>query len=325
MKQFIYFIAALVILSVSCRKKITIDLPHYNPKLVVEGTIETGLPPVVILTKSVAYFDSITAETFANMFVKGAIVKINDGSKEITLTEYCMSDLTDEQIAAIAEASGVLPAELKGLNYCVYTLGSGGFILGEELKTYTLTIEHEGKKWHSTTTIPKAVPLDSTWFKLAKGQDTLGYVWAKLSDPAGQANYYRWYTMRTNSYKYGEYAGQMKDSRFIPPVGSVFDDKFFDGLTFDFYYYRGHEPNRRKPDDYAPLSGYFHLGDTVLVKFTTIDRNAFLYLSVMEDQVSTEGSPFAAPSTIPTNIQGDEAALGAWVGYSRSIHTVICE
>ncbi len=309
----------------SCRKEIQIELPEYEPKLVVEGSIETNLPPVIILTKSVGYFDPISPETFANMFVKGAIVKVSDGSKEVQLTEYCMSDLTQEQIDAISMATGMPPEELTGLNYCVYTLGLGGILLGKEQTTYKLTIEHEGKKWFSSTTIPKSVSLDSLWFKpVTKSEDSLGYVWARLSDPAGEYNYYRWYSMRINSYQNGELAGQQKDTRFLPPNRSAFDDKFSDGLTFDFYYYRPSEPNRTKPDDYAPYSRYFIKGDTVVIKFSSINKESYDFLRVLEDQIRSENSPFASPSTIPSNIKGD-AALGAWIGYAPSLDTVICK
>lgn len=313
----------------SCRKQIDIELPEYSPKLVVEGIIETGQIPVIILTKSVRYFDPINAETFANLFVNDAIVKINNGDKEVQLIELCISDLSSAQIEGISSATGISTEELIGLSYCIYTTFQ---MFGEDEKTYTLTIEHEGKKWTSTTTIPKPVPLDSAWFKLYDGEDSLGFIWGKLSDPAVETNNYRWFAQRINKYnepgRNGElepYIGTQKDNRFIAPIGSAFDDKFFNGISFDFYYYRGEEPNSSKPDDHQPLSGFFEVGDTVIVKFTSIDRKSYLYLTVFEDQVATEGSPFASPSTIPTNIEGDEPALGAFIGYAPSFHTVICK
>ncbi|MFP5470968.1 MAG: DUF4249 domain-containing protein [Bacteroidia bacterium] len=311
----------------SCRKQIDIELPEYKEKLVVEGIIETGQIPVVILTKSVGYFDPINAETFANLFVHDAIVKINNGDKEIQLIELCISDLSSAQIEGISTATGISTEELIGLSYCVYTTIS---MIGENEKSYTLSIEHEGKKWTSTTTIPKPVPLDSAWFEVFEGEDTLGFVWAKLSDPTGETNNYRWFTQRINKYNEPingdpSHIGTQKDNRFIAPIGSAFDDKFFNGISFEFNYYRGEEPNSAKPDDHEPFSGFFEVGDTVIVKFTSIDRKSYLYLTVFEDQVATEGSPFASPSTIPTNIEGDEPALGAWIGYAPSFHTVICK
>jgi hypothetical protein len=329
MKKFFYIAFLLLTVSISCRKQIDIELPEYSPKLVVEGIIETDQFPIVILTKSVGYFDPINSETFANLFVHDAIVKIDDGDKEVQLIELCISDLSPEQVEAISEVTGISTQDLVGLSYCVYTTLA---MKGVNTKTYKLSIEHEGKKWTSTTTIPKPVPLDSTWFKLYDGEDTLGFIWAKLSDPASETNNYRWFAQRINKYnepgldgELAPYIGTQKDNRFIAPIGSAFDDKFFNGISFDFYYYRGEEPNSSKPDDHQPLSGFFEIGDTVIVKFTSIDRKSYLYLTVFEDQIATEGSPFASPSTIPTNIEGDEPALGAWIGYAPSFHTVICK
>jgi hypothetical protein len=324
-------IISLLVLAVvfSCRKQIDIELPEYKEKLVVEGVIETDQIPVIILTKSVGYFDPINAETFANLFVHDAVVKINDGTKEVQLIELCISDLSSDQVDAISQATGISTEELVGLSYCVYTTP---FMLGENETTYTLSVEHEGKKWTSTTTIPKPIPLDSAWFEVFEGEDTLGFVWAKLSDPAAETNNYRWFAQRINKYnepgKNGElepYIGLQKDNRFIAPIGSAFDDKFFNGISFEFNYYRGEEPNSAKPDDHEPFSGFFEVGDTVIVKFASIDRKSYLYLTVFEDQIATEGSPFASPSTIPTNIEGDEPALGAFIGYAPSFHTVICK
>ena len=149
----------------------------------------------------------------------------------------------------------------------------------------------------------------------------LGYLWANLSDPAGETNYYRWQAQRINSYPNG---GGIKDSRYIAPLGSAFDDKFFDGQSFEFNVYRGEIANSGKEDDHGKESGFFKTGDTVAVKFSTIDRNAFKFLSVMEDQLATEGSPFASPSTIPSNIEG-ENVLGLWAAYSPTYDTVYCK
>jgi hypothetical protein len=35
----------------SCQEEITLDLPKADDKLVIEGSIENGFPPYVIITK----------------------------------------------------------------------------------------------------------------------------------------------------------------------------------------------------------------------------------------------------------------------------------
>jgi hypothetical protein len=52
--------------------------------------------------------------------------------------------------------------------------------------TYRLDISAEGKTLSAQSTIPNPVQLDSVWFKLAlqsSGDDSLGYAWARITDP----------------------------------------------------------------------------------------------------------------------------------------------
>jgi len=55
MKYLVCFIAASLIL-MSCEKGVTFDLEESAPKLVVEATIETNQPPLVVLSKSQNFF-----------------------------------------------------------------------------------------------------------------------------------------------------------------------------------------------------------------------------------------------------------------------------
>jgi hypothetical protein len=59
----------------SCEKEVDINLNTGEPKLVVDGQIETNNYPLVILTKSIGYFSKIDLSTLQNSFVHGAVVK----------------------------------------------------------------------------------------------------------------------------------------------------------------------------------------------------------------------------------------------------------
>lgn len=41
------------LLAFGCQREIDLDLPDYQPKLVVEGTIENGSPAMVMLSRSI--------------------------------------------------------------------------------------------------------------------------------------------------------------------------------------------------------------------------------------------------------------------------------
>ena len=60
-KQLLPYLVAVLTL-IACEKEITVDLPRTDPKIVVEGTIETGRPPLVLLTRTQNYFDPTSIE-----------------------------------------------------------------------------------------------------------------------------------------------------------------------------------------------------------------------------------------------------------------------
>ena len=67
MRYYIIFCTSLIFLS--CQEEITLELPQATDKLVVEGVIEPGYPPYLILTRNQGYFDPIDANTYNNLFV----------------------------------------------------------------------------------------------------------------------------------------------------------------------------------------------------------------------------------------------------------------
>ena len=51
MKQLLYLSLLLSLLQ-SCTKEIEIDIPGYKEQLVIDGSIETGMPPIVLISRS---------------------------------------------------------------------------------------------------------------------------------------------------------------------------------------------------------------------------------------------------------------------------------
>ena len=178
-------------------------------------------------------------------------------------------------------------------------------------KTYDLNIEWEGGTYTSSTRIPELIPLDSVWFK-REGNPELGFIWAHLTEPDTAGNAYRWWAQRINVNS----EGQPKDAAFVPPLGSAFDDRFINGKSFDFVYGRG--PSA--PDDPPEEGGFFKLGDTIVVKFSTCDQGVFQFLRTFEAEAGNNGNPFASPSPIRSNMEG--GALGIWAGYGSVLDTV---
>ena len=241
--------------------------------------------PYVLVSQTTPYFAAFDSTALYSYVVKNATVIISDGVTIDTLLE------PDPSI-------GYLYLSTK--------------LIGEVGKSYSLKIiTPDGTILTSETSIPEPLQLDSTWFKIQEGKDSLGYVWARMSDPDTLGNSYRWFAQR-----------HTKDKQFIAPIGSVFDDKFINGKTFDFAYNRGKVPNSQAEDDLNEEEGFFKDGDTIDVKFCTITQASFKFWRLAESQSSSNGSPFSSPGVLPSNIKG---GVGIFEGYSPLIYTVIAK
>ncbi len=185
-----------ILISLSaCEKNVTVKVPDAEPLVVVEGYIETGQNPILVLSKTLPFFGTINTSTVFQQTIQGARVIIDNGSMIDTL----------DQIPGIG----------------VYTSPR---MTGAERTSYSLRVEVEGKVLSAVTYIPEAIILDSVWFKVNGTRDSLGFAWAHLTDPDTLGNHYRWFAQRINRYTFGEQIGRMKDSILIAPSGSVFED-----------------------------------------------------------------------------------------------------
>src|SRR5205085_8419161 len=72
----------------SCEKTIHFTPNDASTVLVVDASIESGKPPLVILSKSLDYFSEITPEILANSFVRNADVYISNSTTTSKLKEY---------------------------------------------------------------------------------------------------------------------------------------------------------------------------------------------------------------------------------------------
>lgn len=309
----------IALLFASCEKEITVDLPQTDPYVVVEGTIESGEPPFVLLTRTQSYFDPTSISSIASSFISDAVVTVTDGNTTYVLDRICSGELSEVELQLAAEATGIDIDLLRQANICAWTK-LDNTLLGEEGHSYRLTVQADGKTLTSTSTLPHALALDSLWFKLAErnpDDDSLGFIWARMSDPDTVGNNYRWLAKRINQYANGD----QKDASFVAPLFSVFWDRYVNGLSFDFNYNRGSVPYSDADDDNNEESGYFKRGDTVVVKFASIGIDEYRFYNSFATNVSSQGDLFSNPSNVMSNIQG---GLGIWAGWGTRFDTVIC-
>ena len=58
----------VALLLVGCEQEITVVVPNQEPQIVVEGSIELGGPPVVLLSQSQDYFAPLDAASLGSLY-----------------------------------------------------------------------------------------------------------------------------------------------------------------------------------------------------------------------------------------------------------------
>ncbi|MEJ7767017.1 MAG: DUF4249 domain-containing protein [Chitinophagaceae bacterium] len=290
MKLIITCIVSLVF--ISCEKSIDFELDELEPKIVVDASIENGLAPRVILSKSFNYFSEITPQLLLGSFIHGADVTISNGTKTHKLKEDSIN---------LAPGAAIY-------FYSVDSANVATSFVGEMNKSYLLTIKVANREYSASTTIPALTKkLDSLWWKPSPGNPdtTKVSVITRITDPPGLGNYIRYFTSTGKG-------------PFLPGLNSVFDDQIIDGSRYDAEVERGVDRNEKI--DFENYS-FFNRGDTVTVKFCNIDKATFDFWRTMEYSYSSIGNPFSSPTKVLGNLQG--GALGYFGGYAVQYKSLI--
>lgn len=293
---FILIAISLTTLFSSCSEDINLSVAKGPAKIVIEGSIENGKYAEVIVTRNSALSDAVD---FSKILVTDAIVYVSSGG---------ITDTLHFNIDSFAS----IPFIYKGST-----------ILGAVGQSYNLTVIADGKTLTATTTIPTPVALDTVWWKAQPPNDSLGFAWAHLSEPAGLGNSYKWFAKKPLSHIIYNGQSVILNRRFVSPYGGSFDDKFIDGKSFDFAYDRSYDPTEvtYTKDEPKEERGYYKPTDTICIKFCTMDFASSQFYSTFDQALQNNGNPFASPVTILSNIKGDDG-LGVWAGFGATYDTI---
>jgi hypothetical protein len=292
---------------------VKIDIPGYEEQLVVDGRIDQNGFPIVLLSRSQNIYASTDLSAYLSSFVTDATLEVTDGVSTVPLQLMTISELPEETRKRVAEMLSVEYDEVLFLPVQVYST-SNTAILGQVGKSYTLNISWKGKSYSGSTTLLPPVALDGLYWEPDAANDQFGLCMARLSDPPGQRNCYKWepknFSIQTD--------GQPKDILFRHSNNPFFGDQFFDGLTFEFdtRYPKG---DTTYPDGYRK---HYKLGDSIVIKLSRLDNAVYDFFEKKDAQQSNAGSPFATPVNVPSNLSG--GALGIWAGYSFTLDTLYC-
>lgn len=280
----------------SCEKEVDIDLDTEPPRLVVEGGIETGYPPFILLTKTVGFFGVFTAGNLINSYVHDAKVWVSDGTQTIELKEFTF------------DTGGKTVFYYYGLD----TSQPGQIMVGVEEKTYTLKIEYDGQTYEAVTKIPTPTLLDSVLsvypqppFDKNKYPDARQLRIA-FHDPDTPGNYIQYYTKRN-------------DEMFYPGFNSVYSDELINGTQFSVNLSLGVP----RSAEFTDTLGTAKVDDKVTLRWCAIDKATYDFWSTYEYSLGTLGNPFATPINVKSNISNN--AIGIWAGYGSKYYTITLE
>lgn len=265
----------------ACEKQLDLNLPTGEQKIVVEGWIENGKNAEVILSLTAPYFSSIDS---SNLF------------------EYAV---THAKVTLFTEDSSEILTLKRNTDYFPPYVYRSVDIRGATGKTYTIEVVLNRDTLTASSRIPEPVALDSVWFAADPGLDGAGRIWARLTDRADRENYYRILYRRKG-----------KDSRYLPGSLSTFSDVLFNGKTAEMGFTRGYTSLLSTGED-----KYFHAGDTVSIRFCSIEREQFEFWNGYQNEVISAANPLAAGNyMLKSNVHG---GLGIWTGYGATYYVVV--
>ena len=262
-----------------------VELPVSAPQIVVEGWIEDGGFPVVMLTTTVPINENVTDVDDLSRFV------INWGKVTITYGR-------DSVVLTGKKDDNYFPPY-------IYTTTS---FTGKAGGTYKIIVEYSGRTVTAETTIPAPKPLEYLKVTRSREEADKFYLVGGVKDNDASKDYYKFFIM---------IAG--KDRSYISSFMGLTDDATLDGKenAEGIAELPINNGSRSSEDKMFPSFG---AKDKVKVRFSTLDRTSWEYWNDFEEVQSLSRNPFFPSSTsIRSNIKG---GLGYWAGYGSCTYHV---
>ena len=253
---------SFVALFCSCEGDI---LPPQQSQMVVEGWIEDGRHPVVMLTSTVPVSEQETSiDSLGQYLIRWARVALSDGERTVVLSGKYTKDYFPPYI---------------------YTTAA---LLGEAGKTYTLTVDYDRQHATASTTIPQSVPLERLYATLKHEVDSTYSIHAVFSHDASRQRYFRLFTCIPSQSKqfYSAFMGLFDCTMLDNPADVLVNS----GLSID---------------NIGDYRSSFRKGDTVLVKLCTMDEASYRFWYDWDDSENFASNPFMpATSNLVSNVKG---------------------
>ncbi|PSR03920.1 MAG: hypothetical protein BRD49_06210 [Bacteroidetes bacterium SW_10_40_5] len=314
MQKLYGFLSLMILISLqACEEDISVDLPESEQNLVVEGYVENGAPPYVLLNQDASYFSETSLQKLQTLYVDSADVTISTQDDTLELQRYNSKDFNASQQKGLANILQVKPEDITGadgIGVTFYTIPINDSVINNPITTgklnqdYSLQVKTDQYEATASTRTPKQAKLDSLIFEPHPEIDSLVQVFIFVDDRAGEQNFYRYFTKRND------------EPFYAPNLGSVASDDPVQGAKFKF------PINRAQPasaDFDEETFGYFTRGDRVVVKFCALPKAHYDFWGTLEEDLRNQGNPFGSPTQARSNVNG---ALGVWGGYGCDYDTL---
>ena len=249
-------------LFMSCQE----DFQEGYEEIVVEGWIESGGAPVVMLTKTFTVTTKEETDEEESIVLPWGKVTVSDGTESVILTgDY------DER-------------------YFPPYIYSTSRMKGVPGRTYYLAVEYGNRTVTAQTTIPMPDSLEALTVTPCEEADSMYQITAYYDDNPATEDYYMFFTRIFNKEPryYPSFLGLADDERLAPHNRQVVQPGIH-MFTNDKHRYRP----------------YYHETDSVLIKFAKIDETTYNIHKAYNEMVALSSNPvFASDISMPTNIQG---------------------
>lgn len=263
----------LIFLMVACA---TEHMPRDPERLMVEGWIDSGGAPIVMVTSPVpAVEEPRQVEDLPEYIYYKAYVTVKDmeTGEEVTLKGR------------------------KDTRYFPPFIYTTDALKGVPGHSYSLKVMYGNHVAKAVTRIPEPVPLDRVEVSKSVQSDTMYVVTAYFDDPDGYHRVFAKVEGKDSTYRPSLLSGQLAASR----AGAISVMRGWPLVK----------------DGWKPL---FKLGETVHIKFCTLEKDVWEYWDSFDGvaTISTIGF-FPITKNPPTNMKG---AYGYWAGYGVTYATV---
>lgn len=249
----------------------------YQPvsqKMVVEGWIENGEAPVVIVSQLLPIGVVVDSFDLWNVPIRFARVAVSDGENE-----YVLTGRPDGRY-------------LTGYAY------STNELRGEVGKEYVLTVSYEGKVLTARTSILPPVQLQNVRISPISPGDTLCQISATILDSKPIKNYY---LIRVR---------QGSAEAFCPSMGGVFEDALLTTPETRIPIYKPVKIGNMK--SIKNKTPFFTTYEPVEVRLCNIQQSPFYFWAEFMNVAINASNPiYPSVDNLPGNITG---GLGIWYG-----------